>query len=33
MLDSSYAFFIGYVVVQYIVLGTAWNILGATPAT
>ena len=27
-LDSSYAFFIGYVVVQYIVLGTAWNILG-----
>ena len=26
--DSSYAFFIGYVVVQYIVLGTAWNILG-----
>src|SRR5258708_1181556 len=27
-LDNSYAFFIGYVVVQYIVLGTAWNILG-----
>jgi branched-chain amino acid transport system permease protein len=27
-LDSSYAFFAGYVVVQYIVLGTAWNILG-----
>jgi branched-chain amino acid transport system permease protein len=26
--DNSYAFFIGYVVVQYIVLGTAWNILG-----
>jgi branched-chain amino acid transport system permease protein len=26
--DSSYAFFVGYVVVQYIVLGTAWNILG-----
>src|SRR4029450_455260 len=26
-LDSSYAFFIGYIVVQYIVLGTAWNIL------
>lgn len=25
---SSYAFFVGYVVVQYIVLGTAWNILG-----
>ncbi len=25
---SSYAFFMGYVVVQYIVLGTAWNILG-----
>ncbi|MBS0537183.1 MAG: branched-chain amino acid ABC transporter permease [Proteobacteria bacterium] len=25
---SSYAFFLGYVVVQYIVLGTAWNILG-----
>ena len=27
-LDNSYAFFAGYVVVQYIVLGTAWNILG-----
>ena len=27
-LDNSYAFFVGYVVVQYIVLGTAWNILG-----
>ncbi|HJQ60930.1 MAG TPA: branched-chain amino acid ABC transporter permease, partial [Vineibacter sp.] len=27
-LDSSYAFFAAYVVVQYIVLGTAWNILG-----
>jgi branched-chain amino acid transport system permease protein len=26
--NSSYAFFMGYVVVQYIVLGTAWNILG-----
>ena len=26
--DNSYAFFMGYVVVQYIVLGTAWNILG-----
>jgi len=25
---SSYAFFAAYVVVQYIVLGTAWNILG-----
>lgn len=25
---SSYAFFMAYVVVQYIVLGTAWNILG-----
>lgn len=25
---SSYAFFMGYVVLQYIVLGTAWNILG-----
>ncbi len=25
---NSYAFFVGYVVVQYIVLGTAWNILG-----
>jgi branched-chain amino acid transport system permease protein len=25
---NSYAFFAGYVVVQYIVLGTAWNILG-----
>src|SRR5258708_8533835 len=27
-LDNSYAFFVGYVVVQYIVLGTAWNMLG-----
>lgn len=27
-MDSSYAFFAAYVVVQYIVLGTAWNILG-----
>lgn len=27
-LGSSYAFFMGYVVLQYIVLGTAWNILG-----
>jgi branched-chain amino acid transport system permease protein len=26
--DNSYAFFAAYVVVQYIVLGTAWNILG-----
>lgn len=25
---SSYAFFMGYVVLQYVVLGTAWNILG-----
>ena len=25
---NSYAFFVGYVVLQYIVLGTAWNILG-----
>src|SRR5689334_23763578 len=27
-LNISYAFFAAYVVVQYIVLGTAWNILG-----
>ncbi|WP_231714795.1 branched-chain amino acid ABC transporter permease [Enhydrobacter aerosaccus] len=27
-LNISYAFFAGYVVLQYIVLGTAWNILG-----
>jgi branched-chain amino acid transport system permease protein len=27
-LDNSYAFFAGYVVLQYIVLATAWNILG-----
>jgi branched-chain amino acid transport system permease protein len=26
--DNSYAFFMAYVVAQYIVLGTAWNILG-----
>ncbi|HTE82171.1 MAG TPA: hypothetical protein VK634_15905, partial [Reyranella sp.] len=25
---NDYAFFAAYVVVQYIVLGTAWNILG-----
>jgi len=30
---SEYAFVAGYTVVQYIVLATAWNILGATPAT
>ncbi len=28
LIGNSYAFFLGYVVVQYIVLGTAWNILG-----
>ncbi|MGE0418680.1 MAG: branched-chain amino acid ABC transporter permease [Acetobacteraceae bacterium] len=28
MIDNSFAFFAGYVVVQYIVLATAWNILG-----
>jgi len=28
MVGNSYAFFAAYVVVQYIVLGTAWNILG-----
>jgi len=27
-IDNAYVFFVGYVVVQYIVLGTAWNILG-----
>jgi len=27
-IGNSYAFFMGYVVLQYIVLGTAWNILG-----
>ena len=27
-INNSYAFFAAYVVVQYIVLGTAWNILG-----
>jgi branched-chain amino acid transport system permease protein len=27
-LGSSYAFFMAYVIAQYIVLGTAWNILG-----
>jgi len=27
-IDNSYVFFAGYVVAQYIVLGTAWNILG-----
>jgi len=28
LIDNSYAFFAGYVVLQYIVLATAWNILG-----
>jgi branched-chain amino acid transport system permease protein len=28
LVGNSYAFFAAYVVVQYIVLGTAWNILG-----
>ena len=28
LIGNSYAFFAAYVVVQYIVLGTAWNILG-----
>ena len=27
-IGNSYAFFMGYVVLQYVVLGTAWNILG-----
>jgi branched-chain amino acid transport system permease protein len=28
LFDSAYAFFAGYVVLQYIVIATAWNILG-----
>src|SRR5688572_25977860 len=28
MINSEYAFFAGYVVLQYVVLATAWNILG-----
>jgi branched-chain amino acid transport system permease protein len=28
LIDNSYVFFAGYVVLQYIVLATAWNILG-----
>jgi len=28
MIDNAYVFFAGYVVLQYIVLATAWNILG-----
>ena len=28
LLDSAYAFFAGYVVLQYIVIAIAWNILG-----
>ena len=27
-IDNAYVFFAGYVVLQYIVLSTAWNILG-----
>jgi branched-chain amino acid transport system permease protein len=27
-LGNDYIFFAGYVVLQYVVLGTAWNILG-----
>ena len=28
LVDNAYVFFAGYVVLQYIVLATAWNILG-----
>ena len=28
LLHNDYAFFAGYVILQYVVLGTAWNILG-----
>src|SRR3954452_12641671 len=28
LIDNSYVFFAGYVVLQYIALATAWNILG-----
>jgi branched-chain amino acid transport system permease protein len=28
LIDNAYGFFAGYVVLQYIVLATAWNILG-----
>ena len=28
LIDNAYVFFAGYVVLQYIVLATAWNILG-----
>ena len=28
LVDNAYGFFAGYVVLQYIVLATAWNILG-----
>ena len=28
LVDNAYFFFAGYVVLQYIVLATAWNILG-----
>ncbi len=28
LINNSYVFFAGYVVLQYIVLSTAWNILG-----
>src|SRR5262245_4099246 len=28
LIDNDYLFFAGYVVLQYIVLATAWNILG-----
>src|SRR5437764_9131607 len=28
VIDNAYVFFAGYVVLQYIVLATAWNILG-----
>ncbi len=28
LIDNAYVFFAGYVILQYIVLGTAWNILG-----
>ena len=28
LIDNAYVFFAGYVVLQYIALATAWNILG-----
>jgi len=33
LVTNEYVFFMGYAVAQYVLLATAWNLLGAMPAT